>query len=214
TATGTAAQVQAAFNTTLMRFRQKGKELYVNTTPAQVPQALGGTVLSVLGLNNVSMHAKVTQCDVSIKGCLRFTYDPQTYWRAYDATKVTRGAQTSIAIMAEGDVSQVTPDLRDFEAAMGLPQVPVSAVQVGLPSTDTAGVIEWDLDTQYTTGMAGTVKHLYIYDTTSLTDQDVTLEFNRWATDNLAQVANASFGICEAFPYVDGTMVVADQVFL
>jgi subtilase family serine protease len=85
---------------------------------------------------------------------------------------------------------------------------------VGLPSSDTAGVVEWDLDTQYTTGMAGNVKHLYIYDTTSLTDQDVTLMFNRWATDNLAQVANASFGICEFFPYLDGTMVAADQVFL
>jgi subtilase family serine protease len=160
------------------------------------------------------MHAKVTECDVSIKGCLRFTYDPQTYWRAYNATHVSRGAKTSIAIMAEGDVSQVIPDLRTFESATGLPQVPVSVVQVGVPSTDTAGVIEWDLDTQYTTGMAGTVKHLYIYATTSLTDQDVTIEFNHWATDNVAQVANASFGICEAFPYLDGTMVAADQVFL
>ena len=214
TATGTAAQIEAAFNTSLFRFRQKGKEIFVNTTPAQVPQALGGVVLSVLGLNNVKMTTPVTECDVSIKGCLRFTYDPQTYWRAYNAAHVTRGSKTSIAIMAEGDVSPVIPDLRTFEAATGLPQAPVSVVQVGLPSSDTAGVIEWDLDTQYTTGMAGSVKHLYIYATSSLTDQDVTLEFNRWATDNLAQVANASFGICENFPYLDGTMVAADQVFL
>jgi subtilase family serine protease len=213
-ATGTAAQIQAAFNTSLMRFKQKGKELYVNVTPAQVPQNLGSVVLSVLGLNNVKMTTPVTECDVSIKGCLRFSYDPQTYWRAYDAQHVTRGTKTSIAIMAQGDVSPVIPDLRTFEAVMGLPQVPVTVVPVGLPSSDTAGVVEWDLDTQYTTGMAGNVKHLYIYDTTSLTDQDVTLMFNRWATDNLAQVANASFGICEFFPYLDGTMVAADQVFL
>ncbi len=213
-ATGTAARIQAAFNTSLVRFRQKGKEVFVNTTPAQVPDALGGLVLSVLGLNNVTSTTPETKCDVTIKGCLRFTYDPQSYWVAYNATHVSRGYKTSIAIMAEGDVSQVIPDLRTFEAAMGLPQVAASVVQVGLPSTDTAGVIEWDLDTQYTTGMAGNVKHLYIYDTTSLTDQDVTLEFNRWATDNLAQVGNASFGICEFFPYLDGTMVAADQVFL
>jgi len=213
-ATGTAAQIQAAFNTSLSRFKQKGKEVFVNIAPAQVPQSLNGIVLSVLGLNNVQMAPRVTECDVSIKGCLRFTYDPQTYWRAYDATKVTRGAKTSIAIMAEGDVSPVIPDLRTFESATGLPQVPVSVVQVGMPSTDTAGVVEWDLDTQYTTGMAGTVKHLYIYATTSLTDQDTALEFNHWATDNLAQVGNASFGICEFFPFLDGTMVADDQVFL
>jgi subtilase family serine protease len=214
TATGTAAQIQSAFNTSLMRFKQNGKEIFVNVTPAQVPQTLGGIVLSVLGLNNVKMTTPVTKCDVTIKGCLRFTYDPATYWKAYDAGHVTRGFKTSIAVMAQGDVSQVTPDLRTFEAAMGLPQVNVTVVPVGLPSTDTAGVDEWDLDTQYTTGMAGNVKNLYIYDTTSLTDQDTALEFNRWATDNLAQVGNASFGICEFFPYLDGTMVADDQIFL
>jgi subtilase family serine protease len=214
TATGTAAQIQAAFNTSLMRFQQYGKEVYVNTTPAQVPQNLGGVVLSVLGLNNVQMTLPVTKCDITIKGCLRFTYDPATYWRAYDAGHVSRGYKTSIAVMAEGDVSSVTTDLRTFEAAMGLPQAKVTIVPVGLSSSDTAGVDEWDLDTQYTTGMAGNVKNLYIYDTTSLTDQDTALEFNRWATDNLAQVGNASFGICEFFPYLDGTMVADDQIFL
>jgi pseudomonalisin len=214
TATGSAAQIQVAFNTSLSRFDQKGKEVFVNTTPAQVPPALNGIVLSVLGLNDVAATTPITQCDISKPKCLRFTYNPQTYWKAYDATKVTRGYKTSIAIMAEGDVSQVTPDLRTFESAMGLPPAPVTIVPVGLPSTDTAGADEWDLDTQYTTGMAGSVKNLYIYDTTSLTDQDTTLEFNRWATDNLAQVGNASFGICEFFPYLDGSMVADDQVFL
>src|SRR5262249_45195189 len=96
----------------------------------------------------------------------------------------------------------------------GLPLVPVTVRQVGLQSPDTAGVDEWDIDTQYSTGMAGSVKALYIYATTSLTDQDTALEFNHWATDNLAHVANASFGICEFFPFVDGTMVADDQVFL
>ncbi len=214
TANGTAGQIEAAFNTSLSRFLQKGKQVFVNTTPAQVPQALGGVVLSVLGLNNVVSTTPITQCDVKSPQCLRFTYNPQTYWRAYDTTHTSWGSNTSIAIMAEGDVSPVIPDLRTFEAAMSLPQAKVTVVQVGLASTDTAGVDEWDLDTQYTTGMAGKVKNLYIYDTTSLTDQDTTLEFNRWATDNLAQVGNASFGICEFFPYLDGTMVADDQIFL
>jgi subtilase family serine protease len=214
TATGSAAQIQSAFNTSLSRFTQKGKEVFVNTTPAQVPQALNGIVLSVLGLNDVTAAVPITQCDVAKPKCLRFTYNPQTYWKAYDAQKVTRGSKTSIAIMAEGDVSSVIPDLRTFEAANGLPQVPVTVVTVGLPSTDTAGADEWDLDTQYTTGMAGTVKTLYIYATTSLTDQDTTLEFNKWATDDLAQIGNASFGGCEFFSFLDGSMVAADQAFL
>ncbi|HEY1961289.1 MAG TPA: S53 family peptidase [Rhizomicrobium sp.] len=213
-ATGTVGQIQTAFNTSLARFKQKGKTVFVNTTPAQVPQALSGIVLSVLGLNNVQATTPITQCDISQPTCLRFSYDPATYWKAYDVGTVAKGRLTSIAIMAEGNVKPVIPDLRIFESAMHLARAPVTVVQVGVPSPDTAGVDEWDLDTQYTTGMAGTVANLYIYATTSLTDQDTALEFNHWAHDDLAQVANASFGICEFFPFLDGTMVADDQVFL
>jgi subtilase family serine protease len=217
TAHGTAAQVQSAFNTKLDRFSQRGRAIYVNTKPAQVPAALSGVVLSVLGLNNVlaEAHPKtVTPCDVSTPTCLRFSYDPATYWKTYDVGAVPPAGRTSIAIMAEGDVSGVITDLRKFETVNSLPQVPVTIVQVGLPSPDTAGVDEWDLDTQYTTGMAGNAKRLYIYTTTSLTDQDTALEFNKWVTQDVAEVANASFGICEFFPFLDGTMVASDQVFL
>lgn len=213
-ATGTVAQIESAFNTKLNSFMQKGKQVFVNTTPAQVPQSLGDIVLSVLGLNNVQMNLPITQCDITTPTCLRFSYDPQTYWRAYDAVGLHSAANTSIAIMAEGNVTSVIPDLRTFESAMRLPPVKVTVVRVGLPSTDTAGSDEWDLDTQYTTGMAANVQMLYIYDTTSLTDQDTALEFNRWAHDDRAQVGNASFGICEFFPYLDGTMVADDQIFL
>ncbi len=113
--------------------------------------------------------------------------------------------------MAEGDLTQVVKDLRQEETAFGLPQVPYSIVQVGVPSTDTSGADEWDLDTQYSSGMADQVKHLYIYDTTSLTDSDIGLEFNKWVSQDLAQGASASFGECEEFPYLDGLMVTNDE---
>jgi|HubBroStandDraft_6_1064221.scaffolds.fasta_scaffold54090_1 pseudomonalisin len=214
TANGTAAQVSTAFNTQLGQFQQNGNTLFVNTTQAQVPSALNGIVLSVLGLNNVSSTTPITNCTLTTPTCLRLSYDPSTYWKAYDVGTVPAAKSTTIAVMAEGDVSQAVKDLRTFEKAMQLPGVPVSVVQVGLWSPDTSGLDEWDLDTQYTTGMAGTAQRLYIYDTTSLTDQDTALEFNRWVTQDVARVANASFSICEFFPYLDGTMVADDQVFL
>jgi len=214
---GTAAQIQSAFNTKLERFSQHGRTVFVNTKPAQVPAALSGIVLSVLGLNDVqaNLHPKaVTPCDISAPTCIRLTYDPATYWKAYDVGPMPAATRTAIAVMAEGDVSGVLSDLRKAEQVFGLPNVPVTVVQVGLPSTDTAGVDEWDLDTQYSTGMAGNVKQLYIYATTSLTDQDTALEFNKWVTQDVAQVANASFSGCEFFAFLDGSMVASDQVFL
>src|SRR6202000_773157 len=40
------------------------------------------------------------------------------------------------------------------------------------------------------------------------------LEFSRWVTDNKAKAASASLGECEVFPYLDGSMVVDDMIFL
>jgi pseudomonalisin len=217
TATGSAAVIEAAFNTSLGLFSQNGKTVFVNTKAAQVPASLSGIVLSVLGLNNVQMSihpTAVTPCDVSSPTCVRFTYNPATYWKTYDVGAVPAASGATIAIMAEGNVTQAVKDLRAFEAGNGLPVVPVKVMQVGLASPDTAGVDEWDIDTQYTTGMAGSVKTLYIYTTTSLSDSDVALEFNHWAHDDLAKAANASFGICEFFPFLDGSMLADDQVFL
>jgi subtilase family serine protease len=61
--------------------------------------------------------------------------------------------------------------------------------------------------------MAGNVKKLYLYDTTSLSDSDIALMFSRFATDNVAKAGSASFGECELFPYLDGSMLADDEVF-
>ncbi len=122
----------------------------------------------------------------------------------------------------------VITDLRDYESdpnnqtctttngtktcTKNAPWVPVTTEQVGLPSTDTSGMVEWDMDTQTSTGIAGNVKHLYIYDVTALDDSDVALEFNKFASQDLAKAGSASFGECEYAAYLDGFMVANDEV--
>jgi pseudomonalisin len=121
---------------------------------------------------------------------------------------------TAIAIFAEGDVSGVVADLRLAETSNHLPKVPVKIVQVGLASPDVSGLDEWDMDTQYSTGLANSVSTLYIYATTSLTDSDVALMFNHFVSQKIARAGSASFGICEFFPFLDGSMLVDDNAFL
>src|ERR1700761_6420283 len=53
-ADATAAQAESAFNTALASFSLNSKTIFANTADAQVPVALSGTVLAVLGLNNIS----------------------------------------------------------------------------------------------------------------------------------------------------------------
>ncbi len=222
-ATGTATQVAAAFDTTMHSFLQNGLTVYANTTPAYVPTSLSGIVIAVLGLNNAQTmkptpKLQPTACQVfgvssPDQACLRF-YDPATFELTYDAANVPTGKNTAVAIMAEGDVSQAISYLRLNEQNFNLPHVPVNVVKVGLSSTDTSGVTEWTLDMTYSSGMAGTLKAIYLYDTTSLTDSDIALEYNKWVTQHLTKIGNSSFGGCEYGPYLDGSMLVDDEILL
>ena len=222
TATGTVARAQSAFHTAIESFTLNGQKVFANVTGAEVPAALGSTVSAVLGLNDVGvmtpLHKKTTPTTTSAPAsCLASgvgypcTYNPQGFWSAYDATSAPTGANTSIAIFAEGDLTQVINDLRTEESANGLPQVPVSVVPTGPASTDTSGADEWDMDTQYSTGMAQSVQNLYVYDATSLTDADIAREFTTFATQDVATAGSASFGECEFQAYLDGSMTADDE---
>ncbi|HKE36471.1 MAG TPA: S53 family peptidase [Candidatus Baltobacteraceae bacterium] len=237
TATGSASRVESAFHTTIRATHRSGGLVYGNVTPALVPEKLGKTVLAVLGLSNMyAMHTHIlhtqraftpmtmrpsaaatpTPCLEVVNGiCIGGEYSPVQYQVAYDAncSGCTTGSRTAVAVMAEGDITQVLADLRTAEATWNLPKVPYTVKKVGISSVDTSGADEWDLDTQSSTGIAQTVKALYVYDTTSLSDSDTSLEFNRWATDDLAQGGNASFGEAESLAYADGAMALDDEIF-
>ena len=132
----------------------------------------------------------------------------------YDAAAAPTGSATTVAVISEGDVSGTVSDLRYAENKLGLPVVPVTVVKVGLASADTAGVAEWDLDTQSSTGMAQNVQALYLYDTTSLSDSDIANAYSKWVGDNLARLGNSSFGECEYPAWLDGAMKVDDNLFM
>jgi len=214
-ADGTVAQASAAFNTHIEQFAQFGNLVYGNTSPAQVPAPLGGIVGAVLGLNTIGqMKPMLVKQSAASAPQYAVSYIPQNFWQIYSANDVPAASKATIAVIAEGDLSGVLSDFSAAEASWGFPKFPVTVVPVGLASTDTSGADEWDLDTQYSTGMAGgLVKHLYLYDATSMTDSDLALAFSRWVTDDKARAANASFGECEVFPYLDGSMLADDELF-
>ncbi|HEX4035931.1 MAG TPA: S53 family peptidase [Solirubrobacteraceae bacterium] len=218
TANATAAEVAAAFDTTISSVSYGGATYFANTEPAQVPTALAGIVGAVLGLQNLGvMHTDLgTPAPPSVPptnnvGAL---YTPQDFWTFYDANSAPTGRQTQIAVFAEGDVSEAITQLRDQEAAYSLPKVPVSVVAVGPSSSDTSGETEWEIDTENSTGMADGVKRLYIYDATDLTDASTTEEFTDFAHQDVAKAGSASFGECEYQAYLDGSMLATDDAAL
>jgi pseudomonalisin/xanthomonalisin len=212
TADGTVANVQSAFGTQITQFQLTDRVAYANTLDAQVPAALGNVVLSVLGLQNMDgMHGHLVHAAAT--PALPSTYGAPDFQRLYDAGSTPTGSATPIAIFTEGDLTQVITDLRAYEAMYNLPQVPYSIIPTGAASTDVSGQDEWDLDTQSSTGIAGNVKQLYLYDATSMDDADLAASFNRFVTDNLAKAGNASFGGCDLLEKLSGDMATDDQIF-
>jgi subtilase family serine protease len=196
-----------------------------------VPSQFGSTVQSVLGLNNAPMdlfikHARKARsprlrtdgappCQLVENGiCVLNSYTAAGFNMAYNTAGVSTAKGTSVAVFTEGNVAQVPKDLRAYEAYNKLPQVPFSVRQVSIPSSDVAGLDEWDLDTQSSSAIAGYMKHLYLYNTSGLDDLSLTLDYNRFVHEQLAQIANASFGGCEIFNVEDGSLFIDDSIFL
>ncbi|HEY1568748.1 MAG TPA: protease pro-enzyme activation domain-containing protein, partial [Solirubrobacteraceae bacterium] len=128
---------------------------------------------------------------------------PQQLWGVYDMPSGNTGQGQSVAVMGSGDSSTTVKDLALFEQEMKLPQVPVKVTDIPKEGdfSDTGGNVEWELDTQASTGMAPNVKQVHLYFAQHLIDPDAEADFAKWVDDkNGPKQANASFGECETTP--------------
>jgi subtilase family serine protease len=208
TADATVAQAQSAFHTTIASFVQDGRTVLANTTPALVPSSLAGKVTGVAGLSTLGFT--LSPHDATNPKLTGFY--PKEFNTVYHSAGTRAGTGITQAVIAEGDVTQTLKDLRTAEAKQGLPRTTVTVRYTGIRSSDTAGVDEWDLDTQTSTGVAPASTEI-IYVATSLTDSDLARAVNAFAAEGTATVGSASLGECDALPYLDGTMAIDDIAF-
>jgi pseudomonalisin len=128
---------------------------------------------------------------------------PQELWSVYDMPSNNEGQGQSVAVMGAGDSSTTVKDLAIFEGEHSLPKVPVKVTDIPKDGdfSDTSGNVEWELDTQSSTGIAPDVKQVHLYFSEHLTDPDAESDFVTWVDDpNGPKQANASFGECETTP--------------
>jgi len=201
-ASGTVAQLDRLFATTLRTYRSKGVDFVANDRRPAVPPGLG--VVSVVGLNTLqrfSVPARLRPAP-GIGGLYTDSYTPQALWALYDQPSDNLGQGQTMAVIGAGSSDSVIGDLRRFEDLNHLPHVPVSVRHAGGGAfKDNTGAVEWDLDTQSSTGMAPLVRREDLYFGSTLADADVEAAFSRWAGDADAPAqADASFGECETNP--------------
>jgi pseudomonalisin len=230
-ASGSAAQVGAAFGTPLNNYTANGRSFYANTLAPKVPASLG--VSYVYGLNNFNKLSiprvqatgpwttgtqDATSGNVPKTGLLSI----RDLWSIYDAPSTNLGNGQTMAIFGWGVTDPVVPDLRSFEAEWALPGVPITVKRYGDTSTpDTSGdgaTTEWELDTQASTGMAPNVTSETLYFAHHNTDTDVLASIVGWVNDKNGPLqGSASYGECENVGnanaiLTDGLEVPGDKV--
>ena len=229
-ASGTAAQIEAAFKTPLNEYSAYGRDFYANTQVPTVPASLG--ISDVLGLNDFNRlqtpHTPQPATPTNTTAPAPTGNTPHTgllnikeLWSIYDAPSTNAGNGQSMAIIGWGVTHPVFQDLRSFEAEWGLPGVGISIKKFGAtstPDTNDGATIEWELDTQASTGMAPNVKSVNLYFAHHNDDTDALAAFAGWVNDATAPLqASASFGECEnvgnnGSVLTDGMEVPGDQI--
>ncbi|MDP9108946.1 MAG: protease pro-enzyme activation domain-containing protein [Pseudomonadota bacterium] len=211
-ADGSAGAANLAFHTELHTFNVNGRLAHANVTDAAVPQALADTVLAVHGLQTVHLHHTMAQ--PLARRLATGGHNPTEFAAIYNAAGLPSATNATIGIITQGDMTQTVTDLQNFAAGAGYPNVPVSTITVGAASSDTAGVGEWNMDTQDALAAAGgTINQMLLYTATTLSDADLTNTYNKAVSDNLAKTINVSLGECENDAQASGVMASNDQIF-
>ena len=212
TLSGTTTQYEHAFGVRLLRVRAAGQTFTTPDRAAALPAGLRSATAAVLGLStyrgmHLPLHTATPAADAASPSG---SYGPRDFWKVYDAPAATTGTGQTLAVITQGDLTQVKKDLVTFETRNALPKVPVTVVQTTATSTDTSGADEYDLDTQYSTGFAPGARSLRLYNSDTLGDVH---PLNAFVTEKKAKTASASYGGCEILNAIEGDVAADDQVF-
>ncbi|WP_155632096.1 protease pro-enzyme activation domain-containing protein [Burkholderia vietnamiensis] len=204
-----AGVISGVFQTSLVPVAMAdGTSTHINTAPETMPDAISGVVQRVLGLDTATrLHPNFVRASNAgaaptanaspTTSAITVGHNPTDFPGIYSVGSAPTAANTTVGIIAEGDVTQPVIDLATFESNNHLPAVPVSVIHAGLPSADTSANVEWSLDSQAIVGMSGGLKQLNFYVASSLAWSDMALAINRAVIDNTARVINMSIGGCE-----------------
>ena len=205
TFSGTAAQVESAFQTQLDRYQTGAETHFANSTDLAIPSALTGIVRSVRNLDDFrpSPHFRPSAVQPS------FTYapsgahllSPKDIGTIYDINAAWNsgytGSGVTIAVVGQTQVS--ASDIAAFQSAAGLTAKAPNLILV--PNSGTSAVVsgdeaESDLDLEYAGGIApgATIDFIYVGNAKNISVFDAL----QYAIDNkVGSIINISYGACE-----------------
>ena len=197
--------VESTFHTSMISVQtREGRRAFANSSAPKIPSDLQRTVQEVLGLQNV--HEAHTVATVG--------HNPTEFPTIYGAGSAPTAAGVTIGIVTEGSLTNIKNDLNAFTSQNGLATVTTQTVNTNGTSTDTSGDGEWDLDSQDIVGMSGgQVGQLVFYNIPSLSNSNMTADFNTIVNANAVKIINVSLGECETSAQGDGSAAAQDNIF-
>jgi subtilase family serine protease len=218
---GTVAQAQQAFGTSIHNLSLNGEAHFSNVTDPVLPSAIAGVVTSIVGLNDFkakphSRARNVPSIDPSqphytqtVSGVTSHYISPADFYTIYDenplltASTPINGTGVTIAVMGNTDLTSgnVLPDanVAQFRTAAGLPAInlklqsaiPAGGTDAGVSAND---VDEAHLDIEWSSAAAPGATILYVYSSNNIFSDSLT-----YAIDNkLAPIITISYGLCES----------------
>jgi subtilase family serine protease len=192
---GTAAEVEQAFQVQLHTYSVHGQTVYANATEPSVPAELAGIVAGVRGLSNIALQPQVILAQGrAAAGAQPLT--PQSFAAQYDLQPLYDSGidGTGVDIAVAGQAEMDPGDVQAFRSAMGLPAAQLRVVHADGSadgSTAQADVAEAETDLEWAGTVARNASLTYV------TAQSV-LDAAAYAVDqDLAPVLSLSYGACE-----------------
>jgi len=201
---GTAQEIEKAFNVSISYFSENGNEFFSNSTEPQLPEEIAGLVECVSGLNNLHLKPASSWQDATTSMTANSTtsYTPQQIQKAYNLSTAysnnINGQGVNLAIATYYSFKQ--SDISYFLNYFGISGTkPIKVIPVnGTPTYDESGSGETTMDIECALSSAPGAQ-LMVYDgadSTLTTGMDV---FTNIVDDGLANVVSYSWGLGESY---------------
>jgi uncharacterized protein (TIGR03437 family) len=193
---GSAAQVEAEFQTEIHQYLVNGETHFANATEPSLPAALGPLALGIRGLNDFRMRPLNARAHYNSASCGGNCLAPADFATIYNVAPLYAqgidGTGQKIAVAGQTGIN--ASDITTFRSNYGLsanpPQVTLipGSVNPGISQDD---LPEADLDIEWSGAVAKNATILYVY------ANDVMSAIQYAIDADLAPVVSSSYGLCE-----------------
>jgi len=207
---GTARQIENAFQTQIHQYLENGKLHYANSADPSIPAALSDIVVGLRGLNDYRLKPRhqagkllprdTMPRDTSVSGAHQMA--PDDFAAIYDVaplyTTGIDGAGQKLAIMGQTDIN--LSDIDAFRSMFQLP--PIHLRQILVPGQADPGISqddlpEADLDLEWSGAVARNASIIFV------NSPDVLTSVQEAIDQAYAPVVSMSYGGCEGGDLVD-----------